>query len=294
MRKALIYAVVLAMLWPAAALAAAKFSLGGFIKLNTFWDSTQNNLNLTGPVQRNNNGDFHHGRFNMASQETRFNITIVGPKAFGAIITGFFEMDFAGVSDNANVSSSGTWEARVRHAMFRLDWPETELLLGQYHSIFATWSIDAAELSAFQAEGTVTARLPQVRLTQKFLGDWTVAGLVGLPNNALLDTNSPYSGNASNGMSAETPQVQGSIRYAHDWWGKAPYFGHPAPFTVQFTAGWQRSINRFDNAFNPFILGGTDYARRAGSIVSQKYVSPWLVMGTLFIPVIPTHTANLA
>jgi hypothetical protein len=293
MKKALIFAVVLAVLWPASAFAAATFSLGGFIKLNTFWDSTQNNSNLTNPVQRDNDPNFHHGRLNMKAQETRFNFTITGPKVFGAILTGFIEMDFDGTTDAA-VSASGTWNARLRHAMFRLDWPETELLMGQYHSIFATWAIDAAESSAFQATGTATARIPQIRLTQKFLGDWSVAGLVGLPNSALLDSNTPYSTTVNNGSSAETPQVQGSVKYAHDWWGKAAYFGHPAPFTVQVTAGWQRSINRGINNFNPLILGENNYAARANSIVGQKYVAPWMVMGTVFIPLIPTYTANLA
>ena len=34
--------------------------------------------------------------------------------------------------------------------------------------------------------GTPTARLPQIRFTQKFAGDWTVAGLIGDPNQATL------------------------------------------------------------------------------------------------------------
>ena len=42
MKKTILILVVLALLAPAAALAATEFSLGGFIKLDTFWDSTQN------------------------------------------------------------------------------------------------------------------------------------------------------------------------------------------------------------------------------------------------------------
>ena len=30
------------------------------------------------------------------------------------------------------------------------------------------------------------------------------------------------------------------------------------------------------------------------NIIKQQYVNPWMVQGTLFIPVIPTHSANLA
>ena len=28
--------------------------------------------------------------------------------------------------------------------------------------------------------------------------------------------------------------------------------------------------------------------------VQNQYLNPWMLMGTLFIPVLPTHTANLA
>jgi len=146
-----------------------------------------------------------------------------------------------------------------------------------------------------QATGTVTARLPQIRLTQKFLGDWSVAGLVGLPNNATLDTNDPYgAGTGSNGADAETPQLQGSITYAHDWWGKAAYFGHPKPFTAQVTAAWQRSINRYATGVGLMTFGNNNYVNLANATILQNFVSPWVVRGTLFIPVIPTHSANLA
>jgi hypothetical protein len=298
MKKFIILAVALALLAPASAFAKAEFYLGGYIKLNTFWDSTQNNSNLVAAVQRDNNVNFHHGRLNMKASESRFNLTIKGPKVFGAQTSGLFEIDFDGTTDQ-NVSASGTWVARMRHAMFRLNWPETELMLGQYHSIFASWSIDAAESSAFQMTGTVTARLPQIRLTQKFLGDWSVAGMVGLPQTANLTSATPYSTTVGNGSSAETPQIQGMLKYAHDWWGKAAYFGHPKPFTVQVTAGWQRNINVVHN-YNNTAAGGnlwmfdqTNYTAVQG-IVKQQFVNPWMVQGTLFIPVIPTHSANLA
>ncbi len=45
MKKTILVLVVLALLIPAAAFAATEFSLGGFIKLDTFWDSTQNTKN---------------------------------------------------------------------------------------------------------------------------------------------------------------------------------------------------------------------------------------------------------
>jgi hypothetical protein len=294
MKKFIVFAVALAlMLLPAAAFAKAEFSLGGYIKLDTFWDSTQNSSLLHTPVQRQNNGAFHHGRFNMRAQESRFNFTIKGPKVFGAVLTGFIEMDFDGTPDEA-VSSSGTWNARLRHAMFRLDWPETQLLMGQYWGMFSNWWTEGAEDGPFIPYGSALDRIPQIRLTQKFLGDWSVAGLVGLPYGATLDNGTPYAATVNNASSAETPQLQGQIKYSHDWWGKAAYYGHPMPFTVTLSGGWERAINRYNGDYAVNILGETNYTAKAGNIVSQRYVDPWMAQAAMFIPLIPTHTANLA
>ena len=42
----------------------------------------------------------------------------------------------------------------------------------------------------------------------------------------------PYNAAINNGQSAESPQVQAKVTYAHDWWGKAAYYGKPTPFTA--------------------------------------------------------------
>ena len=52
MKKFIVFAVVLALLVPSLAMAATEFSLGGFIKLDAFWDSSQMNKNLTGSGSR--------------------------------------------------------------------------------------------------------------------------------------------------------------------------------------------------------------------------------------------------
>ena len=55
--------------------------------------------------------------------------------------------------------------------MFRLNWPETELLFGQYWSMLCEWWPEVAQDGPFQVTGIPTARLAQIRVTQKFLGD---------------------------------------------------------------------------------------------------------------------------
>ena len=202
MKKTILILVVLALLAPAGALAATEFSLGGFIKLNTFWDSTQNPYVAAGSsvVQRNNDPLFHHGNFNMSAQESRFNFTIKGPKLWGATTTGFIEMDFDALGDNNFSSVSGAistpastspYTPRLRHAMFRLNWPETELMLGQYFGMLSEYAPEATGDSAFSGHGFVNQRVPQIRLTQKFAGAWTVAGAIMKPSESSTQKNEP-------------------------------------------------------------------------------------------------------
>jgi hypothetical protein len=289
MKKILVFVLALALALPAVAFAKAEFSLGGFVKLDSFWDSTQQGKNLNGTVLRNNNGNFHHGNLRFTAQATRINFTIKGPKVFGAQTTGFIEMDFDGVNGAVN---GNAYTPRLRHAMFRFNWPDTELLFGQYWSLFSSWYSEACNDGVFQISGTPTLRLPQIRLTQKFAGDWKVIGMIAMARSATAPFNAGYSGNSTNGSSAETPMLQAGVIYAHDWWGKAAYHGHPRPFTAQVDFGWQRNIAQTNNA-------GTALQTIQGQFTNagvwrNTYQSPWCVMGTLFIPVIPTHTANLA
>jgi hypothetical protein len=308
MKKFIIFAVVLALLVPAAAFAAAEFTLGGFIKLDTMWDSDCGvGKNINALPARNNDLSSKHGRLKFTAQGSRFNLTIKGPKLWGAQTTGYLEMDFdtaeAGTAA-AGFSASHSYTPRLRHAMFRFNWPTSELLLGQYFSMFCEWYAESAEDGPLQMTGTPTARLAQIRFTQKFLEDWTVAGLIGDPNQALLNGNAggagPYQAAINNGQSAETPQVQGKLQYAHDFWGKAAYYGRPIPFTAQIVAGWQRNVLRQSNygmatLANERPLPIVDVGLPAAFInVQNQYLNPWLLMGSLFIPVIPTHTANLA
>ena len=321
MKKFIIFGVVLALLVPTLAMSATEFSLGGFIKLDTMWDSDSGvGKNMNGLPARNNDPNDKHGRLKFTAQGSRFNFTIKGPDLWGAKTSGFIEMDFdaaenglsAGAAAGAatpGVALNGTsksYTPRLRHAMFRFNWPTSELMMGQYFSMFCDWWAESAEDGPLQMVGTPTARLAQIRFTQKFMEDWTVAGLIGDPSSALLNTNTtlgPYNAAINNGQSAETPQVQGKIAYAHDFWGKAAYYGKPTPFTVQLAGGWQRNVMRSGNFAAAVGFGeqgavGTNAVlfpnTAAGIFNKNQYVDPWLAMASFFIPVIPTQSANLA
>ena len=189
--------------------------------------------------------------------------------------------------------------------MFRFNWPTSELLFGQYWSMFCEWYAESAEDGPLQMTGTPTARMAQIRFTQKFLGDWTVAGLIGEPQETRLPSAAtvPYgaaltAGSAvppsNNGEAAESPMVQGKVQYQHDFWGKAAYYGKPIPFTAQIVAGWQRNVMRSTSKPAAAVALQENAAQGCRISVQNTYVNPWLLMGSLFIPVVPTHSANLA
>jgi hypothetical protein len=100
------------------------------------------------------------------------------------------------------------------------------------------------------------------------------SGNVNYPNMTL--GNGPLEGQTS-----ETPQIQGKISYAGNLWGTAGFYGAPKPFTAQVAFGWQRS------RYRATAFAGPDQ-------VNQQYLNNWCVQGTLFIPIIPTSTKNLA
>ena len=100
------------------------------------------------------------------------------------------------------------------------------------------------------------------------------------------------------GRSSETPQLQGKLAYEKDLYGKAAFYGRPRGFVAQLNAGWQRT-RYHANAAGYFSLQHlwpkclcTTGANAFQS--GQQYLNPWCVQGTLFIPVIPTYSANLA
>jgi hypothetical protein len=287
---------------------AIEFTLGGYIKMEVIWDSTQVNKNLLQFIPRNNNPDFHHGRLKFTAENSRMSFTIKGPKLWGAQTSGYIEWDF---DNHANEyiftgAPGGGWaspeKARIglRHAIFRLNWPDTELMMGQYWSVLTEEIPETANFGAGTTGGQPFLREPQIRLTQTFgLGTGKMMasialaepsnGLWGLALNGTQSATNPYGGESS-----ETPKVEGRLKYDIDLWGKAAFWGVPRPFSVRVGAAWWKERFRSstqagqifgENNFTPVLFV---------SQPNQQYLDHWLVEGSVFIPLIPTNSANLA
>jgi len=162
---------------PAAAQQEAKapafgIAFSGFVKTDIFYDSRQSTsireghyllfpkAPLLGP-----DGDDVNDRpsFNILSIQTRLAGKITGPDALGAKTSAYLEAEFFGTSD------SDLNGFRLRHGYLKLNWPRTELMIGQFwHPMFVTESF--ADVVSFNTGAPFQPfnRSPQVRLTQSF------------------------------------------------------------------------------------------------------------------------------
>jgi hypothetical protein len=303
MKKVILILVVLALVVPATAMAATEFSLGGWIKLDSMWDSSVTNKNLVSKIYRDNDPANQHGRLRMMATGSRFNFTIKGPKLWGAQVTGFIEADWDanGAATPPGADSADIGAFRLRHAMFRLTWPETELMMGQYWSFFSEFFPETAADGGFHYRGANVYRPAQIRITQKFLGVYTAGFMVGTNRLGAGSTG------ALNEQS-ETPHLEAKFAYEQDLYGKAAYYGKPRGLVAQLVAGWQRTYYRGTRGanINPLTMdtfGNNSYwwsdvtAPAAWLILGpapSQMLNHWSVQGSLFIPVITTSSANLA
>jgi hypothetical protein len=304
-------AALVLMAIPASSQAATKagdWDLGGYIKLETFWDSTEMHKNLLTPALRRNAAQPNRvGRLNFTSQSTRFNFTIRGPEVFGAKTVGFIEMDFDGLGD-ARLNASNNYTPRLRHAWFRMDWPGGwSLLMGQYWGVFCNFYPETIQDGPFMFHGQATQRIPQIRLSYK-TGPWRFSGLVG-SNYDWAGDNATAAFNTLNGSEAASintgsflggqrsnfPQFQAEVAFEKDLWGKAGFGGRPRGFVANVGAGITR-LNYQGGSLNGAGTWGRDQFTAIGvpNLVNQSQtLVPWVVQATMFIPVLTTTTENL-
>ena len=147
-----------------------KFS--GFVKNDFFWDSRQTVAAREGhfllwPSAINEDADGNDindkANFNFLAIQSRLSVSLTGPDAFGAKISAKIEGDFfAQANDNINL-------LRLRHAFVKMNWTNTELLMGQYWiPMFVTACFPGTVSFNTGVPMQPFGRNPQIRLTQKF------------------------------------------------------------------------------------------------------------------------------
>jgi len=103
-----------------------------------------------------------HPSFHILSIQTRLRADITGPDAFGAKTSGAIEAEFFGTSE-ADVNGF-----RLRHAITKLDWKKSTLLIGQtWHPIFPTECFPGTVSFNTGAPFTPFSRNPQIKFTYR-------------------------------------------------------------------------------------------------------------------------------
>lgn len=142
--------------------------------------------------------------FNYLSIQTRLTGVITGPDAFGAKTSGLIEGAFFGnIAPNIN-------SFRLRHAFIKLNWPTTEVLLGQFwHLMFNTACFPGTVSFNTGAPYQFFSRNPQIRISQK-LGNFKLTGSAATQ----LDFVSP--GGSVVLRNALLPDLSGQLSYSND------------------------------------------------------------------------------
>ena len=147
-----------------------KFS--GFVKNDFYFDSRQTVSIRDGQfllypaikdIDPNENDINARSSFNIISIQSRLRVDIKGPDALGAKTSGAVEGEFFGHAEGE------INEFRLRHAYVKLDWENTQLLVGQYwHPMFVETSFPGTISFNTGVPFVPFSRNPQIRLTQKF------------------------------------------------------------------------------------------------------------------------------
>jgi hypothetical protein len=323
MKKILLIALLIAALVvPVTAQAATEFALGGYIRLDALWASQSSfSYAFSSFIPRNNGGlainpatglfvpgtsnSVNHGKFLMNANASRFNFTIKGPELWGGKVTGFFEMDFDGGAGGSTTTLGGSTNnnsfnqaaLRLRHAMFKINWPDRELLFGQYWSVMSELIPDVADSGAYCLYGSTQLRLPQVRYTQKFTDFFNGSIEIASPQNGRWGLN-VNSFDPLEGETSETPMIEGKLRYEQDLYGKGAWYGKPRGFYVGLGGAYLRTYNQAGSpytAYNTFGQNGfVTFNAPNNVVVKNVYTDHWLFLVENVTPIVPTTSKSLA
>ena len=201
----------------------------------------------------------------MYAGETRVNMLVKGPDAWGAKTSAFIEGDFRNSAGSAN---SGVMT--LRHAFMKFDWAQDSLILGQ------TWNewgmIFSVPTLAFNELVDVNKgfRQPQIRWTHTFNKNFSFfLGVYSQYNTMTV-------GNAQNDAGRGLmPHYMGELTWKTDSCGKI------GPYMTQFSFGGFYGQEKFTYTSD-------------NRTWSDEKVNTWMMALKGFVPIIPEKKGNKA
>ena len=248
-------------------------TIGGYVKFDMGWSNQNNGQDYytasreSMPGNRSRINEYNNLYF--YSGETRLNLLVKGPDAWGAKTGAFIEGDFRGSSIGAN---AGVFE--LRHAFMTFDWARDQLLIGQtwneWGMIFSGHVLGFNELTDV-GKG---ARQPHVRWTHKF--NKSFSGFLGIYSeyNTLNGTSTASAHNDS--ARSMMPHFMGEFKWQTDSCGKI------GPWNTQLALGGfygqeKVSYRNYNN---------TDWNDEKSNV--------WMMALKGYLPIIPENKGNKA
>jgi hypothetical protein len=204
-----------------------SFSLSGYVKNDFFWDSRQTVSAREGsfllwPSKINydaNGKDINAvSNFNFLSLQSRLSFSWKGTETLNAKISAKIEGDFF-AQNNSNINLF-----RLRHAFIKMDWEQTNLLIGQYWiPMFTTECFPGTVSFNTGTPFNPFGRNPQIRLSHS---------LGSIKLSAIANTQRDYSNRGPNGTSGEylrnsmIPEFTGTINYKDNILSSGVGFGY--------------------------------------------------------------------
>jgi len=249
----------------------AKFY--GFVEVDGMYDTTQS----YGPASNNNliarPGSYEgsHPRSQLTVNNSLAGVRLVAPD-FGSIrTTGQIEVDFFGAqpTDATEATTFTTPALRLRLFYVRLETPAVDVLVGQYHDLFA-WGGQGFyqnSVAFLGVAGEIYHRNPQIRLSKTWVAgnaqvDLAVAGVRPVQRDSAV------------------PDVQGGLKLAWNGWRGAGAQGFGRPELRPLAIGVSGLARRF--AVAEFLTNPGD----------PKIAYGWGLAVNAFVPVIPARSAT--
>jgi hypothetical protein len=271
MKKVIVVMLALFLAVPAISYAGSVTSkydvtIGGYVKFDMGW-SNQNNgpdylLAARDSMPGNQNRINEYGNTYMYSGETRANMLIKGPDAWGAKTGAFIEGDFRGSSIGAN---AGVFE--LRHAYMKFDWAQDSLIIGQtwneWGMIFSVPTLAFNEM----VDTNKGFRQPQIRWTHTFNKNFSFFAGVYSQYNTLNGTSTASAQNDA--ARSLMPHFMGEVTWKTDSCGKI------GPWMTQLSFGG--------------FYGQEKYTFRTNNNTkwSDESVNTWMMALKGFMPIIP-------
>ena len=201
----------------------AKFgiSFSGFVKTDIYYDSRQTvNIReghfLLFPENRKpdlNGKDINaKDQFGILSIQSRLTGKITGPDVLKAKTSALIEADFFG---NENSNFADVNGVRLRHAIIKLNWPTTELMVGQYwHPLFVPECFPDVISFNTGAPFQPFSRNPQIRLSQK-TGNLKL--IIAAAEQRDFSSNGPDGAGTKYLRNAVLPDLNMHLQYSRIW-----------------------------------------------------------------------------